>query len=1187
MKMKRLHFLFALVTALILVLGMAAPISLAEEPPPKAAENLLADGGFESTPIKGDDPGFNHNTLYTGNWVNVCWCEPFTDIKHGGNQSMKICYSFNGLCGFNVFPGIYQDVAVTSNSSYKLKFWARSDNENKTILHAGYRNPNAEDVWNPVQEYDIQPEEISTEWKEYTYTLTVDDLDTIRVEFFAQGVGEQDYRAFYIDDVTLELDEEATAAALADAKEKAKSTLSAYAELDDYDPAAQDQVKDAIEAGNAAIDAADNIDAVNQALAEAKARIDAIAKKQNLPVQENLLQNGDFEKDIVNGDANAVGFDHNALHTGNWVNVCWCDLFDGFKQDGNRSLKICYSFNGECNSTDFPGVYQDVAVKPNSVYTISFWARVDNEQKTDLNVGYRNPKSSDVWTPVENHVIPAAEFGTEFRKYEYTLTVYDLDTIRVNFYTSGVGAQDYRAFYIDQVIFTYAGEAGLSLTSGEDVVMGELQPLTTDGNNLLANPNFETAFETSDPTRLQTGKWNSIVGGYDGQNDGGLEGSMCGKITYQWENGLNEEMYIGFYQDVPVEKNTTYQFSVYISKWYAQSPDCSIYIGFTDAIDPDHPAAQYHTQIRAADLNTAYVKYTIYFHTGYLECARVFLCAQGQSGNNGGGYNFDNASLCKVTGATSRASATGGIALHAGSPYVYIGDDTNKLQVGRIFDWQYFDPLKFSDVQLKIDHPELLKVASDGTLRGLAAGTATVTATQGGASAQLTLTVRQHGQEELDCVLDSNEMEVGSRQSYYVVLKNAKGTILPEEDYSYQVVSSNQAVLMPYATGASRYLYGVSCGQAQLSVTAYYQGEKYTKTCDVTVTGKDLLVDGGFEFYNELNPLGLGWKLEGSCGVDSYVDSTLARSGNGNIWCMAPTNWDASIPADSEVKLYQDVTVERADLYRFGAYIHRFYANAVDGDRSGYGGEVFMGIVPLDGNGAEQQAESIGYGIDMGIDEYQQVTCTRRLEPGRYRVVILIKGDPYFGLGMQVDDASLVPTSLPKRLLLTVGESNGIQLGDMEEVTVQLEREDGSMEELENVHVMSLNRNIGIMSGNFLVPRATGTLELKAVYRYEGQEIVGNLAVKVFGEEVQVTATDGFHWWMAAIPAAVLIIAAAVVVILLLRKRKHKPNGGKPGGESEDTPADSAPHGDNPEKQAASAPTNEETEEEIHDEKDH
>ncbi len=76
------------------------------------------------------------------------------------------------------------------------------------------------------------------------------------------------------------------AAELADAKAAAKEALAKYKNADDYRPAQKTELETAISDGNDNIDTAANIDAVNTALENAKATVDAIKTDAQLTAEE-------------------------------------------------------------------------------------------------------------------------------------------------------------------------------------------------------------------------------------------------------------------------------------------------------------------------------------------------------------------------------------------------------------------------------------------------------------------------------------------------------------------------------------------------------------------------------------------------------------------------------------------------------------------------------------------------------------------------------------------------------------------------------------------------------------------------------------------------------------------------------------------------------------------------------------
>ena len=112
-------------------------------------------------------------------------------------------------------------------------------------------------------------------------TVTVDgDVKTLSGTFYGY-----DGNTYVVTITTADLDQEA-AAALAQAKADAKTELAAYKNAADYRPAQQTELADAITAGNNAIDAAADLDAVATALANAKAAIDAIKTDAELTAEE-------------------------------------------------------------------------------------------------------------------------------------------------------------------------------------------------------------------------------------------------------------------------------------------------------------------------------------------------------------------------------------------------------------------------------------------------------------------------------------------------------------------------------------------------------------------------------------------------------------------------------------------------------------------------------------------------------------------------------------------------------------------------------------------------------------------------------------------------------------------------------------------------------------------------------------
>ena len=696
--------------------------------------NLLANSEFESALVAGDAPGFDHTQVTTGNWVNVCWAESVADWKISGNNSLKICYSFNGLCTDQDSPGVYQDIAVEPNSVYTLSFWALRVGSEGTPLYVGFRDPNSDDVWNNIEQHTLEVTDLTDNFQKFSVQLKTGDLDQIRVYFYCTGQGAEEFRGFYIDNADLSLDVEATAAALADAREAAKAALSSYVSLDDYREAEQaevtaaiaagqaaidaaadvravnqaladakaviDEIKTdaeltdaglfnaketakaalsgyvslddyreaeqaevtaAIAAGQAAIDAAADVEAVNQALADAKAVIDEIKTDAELTAEEtpdpgeedNLLADGGFESTLVAGDA--PGFDHTQVTTGSWVNVCWCEPFTDIKAEGNSSLKICYSFNGLCTDQNSPGVYQDVAVEKNTTYRLTFQARVDNENKQALNVGFRNPNGDDVWANLYNYTVTQSEIGTEFATYEYEFYTGDLDLIRIYFYCTGQGAADYRAFYVDEA----------------SLVKVDKQP------NLLANSEFESALVAGDApgfdhTQVTTGNWVNVCWA-ESVADWKISGNNSLKICYSFNGLCTDQDSPGVYQDIAVEPNSVYTLSFWALR--VGSEGTPLYVGFRDPNSDDvWNNIEQHT-LEVTDLTDNFQKFSVQLKTGDLDQIRVYFYCTGQGAEEFRGFYIDNADLSLDVEATAAALADAREAAKAAlSSYVSLDD---------------------------------------------------------------------------------------------------------------------------------------------------------------------------------------------------------------------------------------------------------------------------------------------------------------------------------------------------------------------------------------------------------------------------------------------------------------------------------------------------------------------------------
>ncbi len=145
------------------------------------------------------------------------------------------------------------------------------------------------------------------------------------------------------------------------------------------------------------------------------------AEEEDLPfvtTGENLLYNGDFEAAAMDTSTS----DH-TQKADNWRSIIgtWMNTEEKAGLDGSTGGKITWRWQSGLTEDDFPGFYQDVKVKANTVYQVSFivfnWAGVPNGQN-DLYVGYRDPNAKDIWTPVQEFAIATPDIGVSVNPWE-------------------------------------------------------------------------------------------------------------------------------------------------------------------------------------------------------------------------------------------------------------------------------------------------------------------------------------------------------------------------------------------------------------------------------------------------------------------------------------------------------------------------------------------------------------------------------------------------------------------------------------------------------------------------------------------------------------------------------------------------------------------------------------------------
>lgn len=369
-------------------------------------------------------------------------------------------------------------------------------------------------------------------------------------------------------------------------------------------------------------------------------------------VQETLYRQSSLVTFTGAAPANLIanpGFDipTGPLYTTDYVPAVWFNV-DGSYQIGNEASHTGTTFvhllyaNYGANPGPFPCVYQDVAVEPNSVYRLTFWARHwigGDAIPQPLYYGIRNPKGADVWAPVIQHEVT---LPTDFIYYPITLefATGDLDAVRV---------------FTFAPLYTAGGAGGYQIdTFSLEYVRAEHPEVPADG--LIKDGSFNNAMTViTDGTLSSEGFWTSMSWANTvWEYPNAYAGAGLANMTCSFD-GLPAGEFPTIYQDVPVLPNSIYRLSFYARCWNPDAPVEPLYYGYRDpAGDVWVPVEQY----AATGLGTDYQKITMEFDTKTLSKIRVFAFTEAIA-NHVAGYHLDNFLLEYVGQSTPALAFTG------------------------------------------------------------------------------------------------------------------------------------------------------------------------------------------------------------------------------------------------------------------------------------------------------------------------------------------------------------------------------------------------------------------------------------------------------------------------------------------------------------------------------------------------
>lgn len=135
-----------------------------------------------------------------------------------------------------------------------------------------------------------------------------------------------------------------------------------------------------------------------------------------------------------------------------------------------------------------------------------------------------------------------------------------------------------------------------------------------------------------------------------------------------------------------------------------------------------------------------------------------------------------------------------------------------------------------SDVVYSTENTDVIAISGNKVI-GLKAGTATITATANGKTAQMTVTVTENADKRpaLAATL-KNEIEVAESVGVTATLTSGT-TVIESADYVLSIVSANEAI----AKVQSGSVVGVAAGTVKITVTATYFGIEFEKEISITV----------------------------------------------------------------------------------------------------------------------------------------------------------------------------------------------------------------------------------------------------------------------------------------------------------------------------------------------------------------
>lgn len=400
----------------------------------------------------------------------------------------------------------------------------------------------------------------------------------------------------------------------------------------------------------------------------------------------------------------------------------------------------------------------------------------------------------------------------------------------------------------------YYGEKLLVLSvlyaTGDEVYLNgtdEDYPLTLGTQNLLENGDFESgAIDAGADLTSRTPGWHSLYGGWQATEElAGIDRTTGGKITWNWENGLSEDVTVGFYQDVDVKPYTVYEVSFVVETWLPGAPISpnTLFVGHLDpkgttpleahpVSSTDMPAIESNTW--TSDNTDSFVKVTCFLYSGEASVLRFAVWAQAQQGDDKCGWWFDNFEMREATDVKSGNEA---VDLDVNIPATIRMNEERDLRTFEVYAHNYHKEIEATFTYASED-PDVAAVEG-GKLVAKKVGTTTITVTgeYGGRSInkEYTVDVKPYPQSLKVSVGATNSVIEGRDQKIKVILVYSDGT---EETIASGIVYTTSDEGIIAQRGNTNYLSGKKAGTATLTATYTVDGYTVSGSCEVTVTPK-------------------------------------------------------------------------------------------------------------------------------------------------------------------------------------------------------------------------------------------------------------------------------------------------------------------------------------------------------------